>query len=415
MSRENVELVRRVAEQYNEAGELPWELIDPAVEWVADPDAFVAGTYRGHQGVRQFFARLAEGFDRFQLEVDSFRDADERVVALGHVTVHGEQSGITTEQPLASVWQVRDGRIVAYRSYLEAAEALKAMGLWEQGNRMEDGVDEMASTDAPTGYAPVNDLEMYYERHGTGRPLILLPGAYMTIDLMGAIVPGLAQTRQVIAVEPQGHGRTADADRPITYEQMADDAAALVRHLELESADFFGYSMGGGIALQVAIRHPELVRKLVVASTTFRSDGMPAEALEMFPSITPELFAGSPIEQEYLRTAPNPGDFPKLVEKMKQLDVTPFAWPEEDIRGIDAPTLIILGDSDGVRLEHAVEFFRLRGGGVMGDLAGMPQSQLAVLPGTAHFMPPGLGLLDRADWLLAMIPPFLDAPPPESE
>jgi pimeloyl-ACP methyl ester carboxylesterase len=270
----------------------------------------------------------------------------------------------------------------------------------------------MATTDAQTGYAPVNDLEMYYEIHGEGRPLILLHGAYMTIDLMGPIVPGLAETRQVIAVEQQGHGRTADADRPLSYEQMADDTAALVRHLEIDEADFFGYSMGGGIALQLAIRHPELVRRLVVASTTFSSDGMPTEALEMFPSISPELFAGSPIEAEYLRIAPNPGDFPKLVEKMKQLDETPFAWPEEDVRAIAAPTLIVLGDSDGVRLEHAVEFFRLRGGGVMADLAGMPQSQLAVLPGTAHFIPPGSGLLDRVDWLLAMIPPFLDAPAP---
>jgi pimeloyl-ACP methyl ester carboxylesterase len=272
----------------------------------------------------------------------------------------------------------------------------------------------VATTDAHTGYAPVNDLNMYYEVHGRGRPLLLLHGAYMTIDQIGPILPGLAETRRVIAVEQQGHGRTADVDRPLTYEQMADDTAALVRHLEIANADVFGYSMGGGIALQLAIRHPKLVRRLVVASTTFRSDGMPAEALDMFPSITPELFAGTPIEEAYLHTAPNPGDFSKLVEKLKQLDVTPFAWPEEDIQAIAAPTLILLGDSDGVRLEHAVEFFRLRGGGVMGDLAGMPQSQLAVLPGTSHFVPPGRGLLDRADWLLAMIPPFLDAPAPES-
>jgi pimeloyl-ACP methyl ester carboxylesterase len=243
--------------------------------------------------------------------------------------------------------------------------------------------------------------------------LILLHGAYMTIDLMGPILPGLAKTRQVIAVEQQAHGHTADIDRPLTYEQMADDTAALMRHLGIDDADVVGYSMGGGVALQLAIRHPELVRKLVVASTSFTSDGMHAQALEMFPSITPELFAGSPLEEAYLRTAPNPGDFPKLVEKLKQLDTTPFAWPEEDIRAIAAPTLIVLGDSDGVRLEHAVELFRLRGGGVMGDLAGLPQSQLAVLPGTAHFVPPGFGLLDRADWLLAMIPPFLDAPTPK--
>lgn len=268
----------------------------------------------------------------------------------------------------------------------------------------------MPGTDAQTGYAPVGDLEMYYEIHGSGPPLILLHGAYMTIDMMGPILPGLAGTRRVIAVEQQGHGRTADVDRPLTYEQMADDTAALARHLEVDTADVVGYSMGGGIALQLAIRHPALVRRLVLASTSFTSDGMHAAALEMFPSITPELFAGSPIEEAYLRTAPNPGDFPKLVEKLTRLDTTPFAWPEQDVRAIAAPTLIVLGDSDGIRLEHAVELFRLRGGGVMGDLAGLPESQLAVLPGTAHFVPPGSGLLDRAEWLLAMIVPFLDPP-----
>jgi pimeloyl-ACP methyl ester carboxylesterase len=268
----------------------------------------------------------------------------------------------------------------------------------------------MAGTDARTGYAPVNDLNMYYEIHGSGAPLILLHGAYMTIDMMGPILPGLAETRQVIAPEQQGHGRTADVDRPLTYEQMADDTAALAAHLGIVNADVVGYSMGGGIALQLALRHPALVRKLVLASTSFTSDGMHAAALEMFPSITPALFAGTPIEEAYLRIAPNPDDFPVLVEKLKQLDTTPFAWPEQDIRAIDAPTLIVLGDSDGIRLEHAVELFGLRGGGVMGDLAGLPESQLAVLPGTTHFVPPGRGLLDRAEWLLAMIPPFLDAP-----
>jgi pimeloyl-ACP methyl ester carboxylesterase len=267
----------------------------------------------------------------------------------------------------------------------------------------------MPSVDAQTGYAPVGDLDMYYEIHGSGRPLILLHGAYMTIDMMEPILAGLARTRRVIAVEQQAHGHTADADRPLTYEQMADDTAALARHLEVAAADVVGYSMGGGIALQLAIRHPALVRKLVLASASFTSDGMHAVALEMFPSITPELFAGSPIEEAYLRTAPDPGGFPKLVEKLKQLDVTPFAWPEEAIRGIAAPTLIVLGDSDGIRLEHAIELFKLRGGGVMGDLEGLPASQLAVLPGTTHFVPPGSGLLDRADWLQAMIVPFLDA------
>jgi len=267
----------------------------------------------------------------------------------------------------------------------------------------------MTGTQAQTGYAPVGELSMYYEIHGEGRPLILLHGAYMTIDMMGPLLAGLAQRRRVIAVEQQGHGRTADADRPITYEQMADDTAALARHLQIEEADVFGYSMGGGVALQLAIRHPELVRRLVVASAGYRYDGMPQEAIEMFPSITPEMFAGSPIEEAYLRLAPNPDDFPKLVAKLKELDTTPFAWPDEDIGAIAAPTLIVVGDSDGVRLEHAVEFFKLRGGGRMGDLAGLPESQLAVLPGTTHFVPPGYGLLDRTEWLLALVPPFLDA------
>ena len=130
--------------------------------------------------------------------------------------------------------------------------------------------------------------------------------------------------------------------------------------------------------------------------------------------ITPEMFAGSPIEVAYQEVAPNPDGFPRLVEKMKRLDTTSFASPAEDIRGIETPTLIVVGDAHVVRLEHAVEMFRLLGGGAMGDLSGFSKAQLAVLPGTAHFIPPGSGVLDRAEWLLAMVPPFLDAPTPEA-
>ena len=273
----------------------------------------------------------------------------------------------------------------------------------------------MPEGQAQSGYAPVNGLEVYYEIHGTGRPLVVLHGAYQTIDSMGPIVASLAETRQVIGVELQGHGHTADIDRPLSYEQMADDTAALIRHLDLAPADVFGYSMGGGAALQLAIRHPELVRKQVLASVSYTHDGAHPELWEFIPNITPEIFAGSPIEANYLRTAPRPEDFPTLVAKLKQLDMTPFAWPPEDIRGISAPTLLVVGDSDAVRLEHAVELFRLLGGGVMGDLVGLPKSQLAVLPSTTHFVPPGNGVLDRADWLLPMITAFLDAPMPEDE
>jgi pimeloyl-ACP methyl ester carboxylesterase len=264
-------------------------------------------------------------------------------------------------------------------------------------------------------YAEVNGIRIYYEIHGAGRPLVLLHGGVGAIGMFGEVLPLLAEGREVVAVDLQAHGRTADVDRPLAYESMADDVAALIEHLGFGGADVMGYSLGGGVALQTAIRHPEVVRKLVVASASYTSDSMHPELLEMIPSITPEAFAGSPIEEAYLRTAPNPDDFPALVAKLKQPDMEPFAWPREDIRGIAAPTLLIIGDSDAVRLEHAIEMFRLLGGGVMGDLAGLPKSQLAVLPGTTHFIPPGSGVLDRPDRLLSMISPFLDAPVPEEQ
>ena len=270
----------------------------------------------------------------------------------------------------------------------------------------------MRTNPPQTGYAPVNGLDLYYEIHGTGEPLIVLHGAYQTIGSMGPIVPALAASRQVIGVELQGHGHTADIDRPITYEGMADDVAALLRHLGIARADVFGFSMGSGAGLQLAIRHPGLVRKLVAASASYTHEGMHAELWEMIPSITPEMFAGTPIEEDYRQSAPRPENFPTLVAKLKQLDMTPFAW---DIRRIQAPTLYIVGDSDAIRLEHAVELFRLLGGGIMGDFAGPPKSQFAVLPGTTHFFPPGSGLLDRVDWLVPMITTFLDAPMPEPE
>ena len=258
-------------------------------------------------------------------------------------------------------------------------------------------------------YAPVNDLHMYYEVHGEGPPLVLLHGAYMTVEMMEPLTAVLSELRQVIVPELQGHGRTADADRPLTYERMGDDVAALIEHLELGQPDVVGYSMGGGAALRLAIQHPELVRRLVLVSAGYRYDGMPAEAIAMFPSITPAMFAGSPMETEYQRLSPHPEAFPTLVEKLKTLDTTDFAWDDE-VRQMTTPTLIVAGDADGVTAEHAVSLFKLRGGGGMGDLSGLPESQLAILPGTTHFIPPGSAMLDRAEWLRLMIPPFLDPP-----
>ena len=277
----------------------------------------------------------------------------------------------------------------------------------------------MATTAPQTGYAPVNGLQMYYEIHGEKRsdqpPLVLLHGAYMTIDGFGQLLAELAKARQVIGIELQAHGHTGDIDRPLSYESMADDTAGVIRHLGIGQVDVFGYSMGGGAALQVAIRHPELVHKLIVMSAGYRYDGGHPVMYEMIDTITPEMFAGSPFEEAYMRTAPDPDAFPTLVDKLKELDRTPFAWPDEDVRKISAPTLIIVGDSDAVMLEHAVQMFKLLGGGVMGDLSGLPKSQLAILPGTTHFIPFGSGMLDRVDWILSMAGKFLDAPLPEGK
>ena len=268
---------------------------------------------------------------------------------------------------------------------------------------------EMASPAPQTGYAPVNGLQMYYEIHGDGEPLVLLHGAFGTIDLWGPILASLAQTRRVIAIEQQGHGHTADIDRPLTYEQMADDTAVLLRHLGIDRADFFGYSMGGNTALQLAIRHPDLVGKLVIASAFFHPDGYYPEVLAGIQAITPDAFAGAPFEEAYLRVAPNPDDWPGLIDRVKQM-VRDFAgWPPERIQAIAAPALVVAGDSDVVHPEHTVELFRLLGGGVPGDLAGLPPSQFAILPGTTH-----VTLVDRAEWLVTMIEAFLDAPMPES-
>src|SRR5215469_13616273 len=248
-------------------------------------------------------------------------------------------------------------------------------------------------------YASVNGLNMYYEIHGAGRPLVLLHGALSAIGTsFGKVLPGLAETRQVIAVEQQAHGRTADIDHPLTIAQMAEDTTALLSQLGIEHADFFGYSMGSGIALQIAIKHPNLARKLVLAAVTYNNDGFHPGLLAGMENLQPEDLAGSPFHKEYARIAPNPEDWPRLVAKVKQMNRQIPDVPAQAIQSIKAPTLIIIGDSDIVRPEHAVGMFRLLGGGVAGDVAGLPNSQLAVLPGTTH-----VTLVERADWLLSMI------------
>jgi len=257
-------------------------------------------------------------------------------------------------------------------------------------------------------YAEVHGLKMYYEIHGAGFPLVLLHGGLSAIGTsFGKILPGLARGRKVIAIEQQAHGHTADIDRPLTYRQMAEDTVTLLSHIGIEQADFFGYSIGAGIAIEIAIEHPSRVRKLVAATPISTASGFHPGVLAGMEALQPEHLAGSPFQEEYARTAPHPQDWPRLIAKMKQLNREFVDWPPEAIASIKAPTLLIAGDSDIVRPEHVVELFRLLGGGVPGDNVGLPNAQLAVLPGTTH-----ITLVDRADWLISMITGFLDAPMP---
>ena len=270
----------------------------------------------------------------------------------------------------------------------------------------------MAKTNLKEGYVSVNGIDMYYEIHGTGQPLVLLHGAFSAIGTsFSKILPELAKSRQIIAFELQAHGHTADIDRPLSLEGMADDVAAAIKQLGMGSADVLGYSMGAGVALRTAISHPEVVRKLILASITYTLSGFHPGLMEGMGNMRPEMMHGSPWHEEYLQIAPHPEDFAKLFAKKTQMDQQTQDLSAESIRGIKSPTLIIIGDSDLVRPEHAVEMFRLLGGGVFGDTpAGLPNSQLAVLPGTSH-----VSLASRTELLIPIINSFLDKPMPESK
>jgi pimeloyl-ACP methyl ester carboxylesterase len=258
-----------------------------------------------------------------------------------------------------------------------------------------------------TGYAPVNGLKMYYEVHGSGDPVVLLHGSFMTItNNWPQWIGELSKTRKVIAVEMQGHGRTADIKRDFSYENLADDVAALLDHLKIPSADLIGYSMGGGVAMQCAIRHPEKVRKVVSISARFRQDGLVKEGLDAFPKLTPEAFKDSPIEIEYKKLSPTPDKFADLVNHIKAMASKPFDFGADKLRATKAPMFFIHGDADGVRLEHISEMFRLKGGEVHGDMRPRSASRLAILPDTTH-----VTLMDRMPVIVPMVNDFLDAKP----
>jgi pimeloyl-ACP methyl ester carboxylesterase len=268
--------------------------------------------------------------------------------------------------------------------------------------------DRPESHPAPeTGYAAVNGLQMYYEIHGSGggTPLLLLHGGLFNIDLQfGALLPSLALGRQVIAADFQGHGRTNDLDRPLTSADLASDVVGLLQHLGVAQADVFGFSVGGAVALHLAIRHPDLVRKLIVSSTSFNPDGDRPENRDAVGGMTVDMIAGTPMEQEYLAKSPHPDRLQDLLDKLGTYDQGFPGWSDPDITGIAAPTLITVGDCDAIPLSHAVRFLQLRGGDVNGDFVGVPASQLAVFPGTTHFF--GLA---RTALVLDVVTTFLDA------
>ncbi|MDQ8758369.1 alpha/beta hydrolase [Sphingosinicella sp. LHD-64] len=268
-----------------------------------------------------------------------------------------------------------------------------------------------------SGVAEADGVRVHYDVYGdlgSGKtPLLVLHGAYMSADSMAPFVERFARTRPVIVLDQRGHARTGDAPGPITYEAMADDAAAVLDAAGVRQADVFGYSMGGGVALQLAIRHPDRVLHLVPVSAGTRLDAMYPEVIAGIAQITPAVFENTPIRREYDRLAPRPQDFPRLVDELKILDATPFDWGAA-VRALRHRTMIVMGDYDIVTPEHAVELFRLRGGGAaataaQGFLTEAPPARLLILPATSH-----IGVIGAADSLVALVTPFLDdvAPPP---
>jgi len=264
---------------------------------------------------------------------------------------------------------------------------------------------------AKTGYAPVNGLNVYYEIHGTGAPLILLHGGLMSTAMEGDLIAELSKTRQVIALDLQAHGRTADIDRPMSVEAMADDVAGVMKFLAIPKADVMGYSLGGATALQMTIRHPEMVRKLVLVSTAFKRDAWFPEGRAQMSQMGPasaEMMKPSPLYQTYARVAPRPEDWTRLVTKVAELLKKDYDWSEQ-VRAIKSPTMLVFGDNDALPPSYDAEFFALLGGGQKDagwDGSGMSTSRLAILPGATHYN------ITSSPALVPAVLPFLDAPMP---
>ena len=268
------------------------------------------------------------------------------------------------------------------------------------------------------GHLPINGLNLYHEVHGDlggpKPPLLLIPGAFMAADSMPDWVEAFARDRAVVAFDQQGHGRTPDTSREMSYEQFADDAAELLRALRIERADVMGYSQGGGVALQLAIRHPGLVNKLVTMAATFRKEGWYPAVFESIAGLTAEDFAGTPVEKAFMAHTSDAGAYETYLEKMKVLNIDDQNISDEQMRSISAKTMVVVGDADGVTLEHALSMFKLRGGGdeeaaATGVLQKAPDARLVVLPAMSH-----VGLSGESELLVPMVSAFLDDAPPKA-
>jgi pimeloyl-ACP methyl ester carboxylesterase len=259
------------------------------------------------------------------------------------------------------------------------------------------------------GYAPLHGLRMYYEVHGAGPPLLLIHGGLGQTEMLGDLLPHLAANRQVIVADLQGHGRTADIDRPLRLELLADDIAALIGHLGLAQVDLMGYSMGGGTALRTAIQHPDLIRKLVVVSFPHTRDAWYPEVragMAHMGAAAAAMLEGSPPHQAYVRVAPSPAGFPALLEKMGDMLRQGYDWSPE-VAALPMPVMLVFGDADSIPPTQAAAFFALLGGGQADagwDGAHMPRARLAILPGLTHYD------IFASPALPAAVIPFLDAP-----
>jgi pimeloyl-ACP methyl ester carboxylesterase len=265
----------------------------------------------------------------------------------------------------------------------------------------------MAAVPATFGLATVNGIELAYQVHGSGRPLVLLHGGFGSVEMFGPNVAALAAGRSVIGVDLQSHGRTPAVDRPMRFETMADDVAALIGHLGHEQADVMGFSFGGGVALRTAIQHPDSVRRLVVVSAPFRRDGWHPEMVAGFATMGPEIaepFKQTPMYATYREIAPRVEDWPILVTQLTGLLKLDYDWTDE-VRGLPMPVMIVAGDADGLPPRHAVELFELLGGGrrdAVWDHSGMTRHALAILPRATHYE------INVAPALASSVAAFLD-------